>query len=255
MGPEAILLIAGLIFLGAAASGGGFEVREISVPSLERSSRVWMGLVGALAVAGAFYLILDAVRTVDAAAPAAVADVPDEGSTSEDTPSSVTPPEHDFSAVEEGDAEASEPVTTDQEVLLAALPTGLAANCLRSEFGIRELGTRASLECHMDRELQVDYHWFVTPERMHAVFDTDVENADVKPGLGCQVDGWPGTGRWNSQREAHAGRVLCFERGEEARIVWTYDEIELFAHAVHRGDALALRDWWLENRALAQVPE
>jgi hypothetical protein len=256
---EVVLLIAGLLFLGAAVSGGGLTAKEIAIPELRRSARAACGLIGLVAVGGAALLIWDArsvppvpsAGSIDTGVIAATPDPTGEASAGGEA---ADPVEHGADASPSSDdGAASGSGNSDQQKLLAALPGQLRDYCSRSEFGLGELGARASLECQLPTGLLVDYHWFATPERMNAVIDTDAENAGVSSGAGCQDASWPGYGVWDAGSTPSVdGRVLCFHGGQEARIVWTYESSNLFAHAVRSdGDHRTLRDWWMQHRELA----
>jgi hypothetical protein len=48
-----------------------------------------------------------------------------------------------------------------------------------------------------------------------------------------------------SSANTATGQLLCFTKGDEVRIVWTYDDLNVFAHAVRLdGNSRALRRWW-----------
>jgi hypothetical protein len=130
------------------------------------------------------------------------------------------------------------------------LPDSVGDFCARSTFGLRELGTRASVECHLPSGVQVDFHWFATAEGLEEVFGDDVASADVGAGGDCTADLWSYVGDWSIDNGPSLGRLLCFLRGGEARVVWTYDDANLFAHAVRvDGDVPRLHRWWSDTSA------
>ncbi|HET7327258.1 MAG TPA: hypothetical protein VFJ14_08220 [Nocardioidaceae bacterium] len=123
--------------------------------------------------------------------------------------------------------------------------------CARSEFGLSELGTRASLECRLPSGVLVDFHWFASSERLEDVFAEDAENADLTAGGDCTAEQWSYRGTWSvGAGNPAVGKLLCFTSGEEARVVWTYDDMSLFAHAVRAdGDIGRLHRWWSDVAA------
>lgn len=97
---------------------------------------------------------------------------------------------------------------------------------------------------------QVDYHWFPTAERMAAILSKDAESAGSLTADDCTPDTWSHRGYWGLDNSDHVvGEELCFLRSGKARIVWTYEEQNVFAHAVRDdGNADALDAWWRQVR-------
>ena len=247
MTAEVVLLVFGLLALLAAITGGGITAKEVSIPSLEGAARGGVGVTGLLCIVGAAVLIF-----LDARGSGAVPEggsIAEGSSSSNGEPAGATPlPSGSVPATEGQEA----PSVSDQQVLLASLSQDIRDHCARSEFGLRELGTRASLECRLSESIVVDFHWFSNSERMGDVFDTDVDNADVES-TQCTVNDWSGVDTWSlDDAPETTGRRLCFFGDGDARLVWTYSEDNLFAHAVERNGAQGeLLEWWLDHRDIS----
>lgn len=265
MTPEVILLVAGVLFLAVATFGGGFTAKELSIPKVPTGGRMASGVIAVLFFVAAALLISSGQRLSDAFPIASQAT--ENNAQGEERPA---PPTHEASEPAERpaadsrpspDEDPDPPVPTplptptpdppeppsDQQRLLAFLPAELANYCILSDFGVSELGTRASLECKPPSGVsQVDYHWFATTARMDEVFSEDVEAASLAPTPACSPDTWSYVGTWSMSSEiAGTGQLLCFKKGDEARIVWTYDDLNIFAHAVRfDGNSRALHRWW-----------
>ena len=261
MTPEVILLTAGVLFLAVATFGGGFTAKELSIPKVPTGGRMASGLIAVLFFVAAAFLIWSGQRLTQAFPLATQATEtngsggasaktstrqssgPDKKPVAENSPSPDVRPS---TPAPRPTPNPPRPLS-DQQRLLALLPTELANYCSISNYGVSKLGTRASLECKPPTGVsQVDYHWFATSARMKDVFATDVEAASLTPNSTCSPDGWAYVGTWSMSSEAAAtGQLLCFTKGDEARIVWTYNDMNIFAHAVRfDGDSRALLRWW-----------
>jgi hypothetical protein len=278
-----MLIAAGIIFTAIAAIGGGFSAREISVPQVPIRGRLMSGVMALAFFTAAGYLIqegrTDLVsvsgtqtemapggQTTPSPRPSPSPPPPEATQPPEQPPPTEAPPAVAGTSTDAPDSAADVQAApgpaasvSNQQRLLGFVPAALSDHCERSDFGLEELGTMASLECFPPSgATQVDFHWFPTPERMAAILTKDADSAAPLTADDCTPDTWSHRGLWGiDNSDDVVGEELCFLRNGKARVVWTYQEHNVFAHAVRDdGDVYALHDWWRQVRqAVGQGPD
>jgi class 3 adenylate cyclase len=218
-------------------------------PQRRGVGRLWVAgvaavaLVVVVAVAGA--MVLQGARTVPTVPPSLAVVAPSPGS----TPSPAAPTA----------SAAPSDLTLAEQSLKARIPSEFRADCARSNREKGAAGGNVSLQCELKGTpaYGADTVWYdAFDESSHSQMEVFVNGVVDRGGLppvgggsdavlaACAAGAGKAEGRW-SLGSTFSGRLACYSKGGEARILWTYEGSWILAQAVRiDGDAKSLQAWW-----------
>jgi hypothetical protein len=217
-----VVFIFGALLLLIALIGGGFILKELSVPQVGRNARVACGITGVLFIGISLWSGSQQPkgRTTDAG--------PATSSTTTTTP---------------------EPFPTERERdLLTHVAKTWRAGCHRYEHTQRLLGERAFIGCTpTNGATEAWYVAFDSAEHLSQWYYQVTDSKHISRASGdCAKDQVAeGTYHYDRSPGVEAGHLACWRDGQQSRLAWTHTELHIGAEA-YRNDLndRDLYDWW-----------
>jgi hypothetical protein len=224
-----VVFIFGAFLLLIALIGGGFILKELSVPQVGRNARVACGITGVLFIGLGLWT----------------------GSQQPNppTPEGAGPVKGSSATITSEATTTSEPFPTERERdLLTHVAKMWRAGCHRYEHSEPLLGEQAFIECIPSKgATEAWYVAFDSAEHLYQWFYkvTDSKHISRASGDCAKVQVAEGTYHYDSSPGVDAGHLACWRDGQQSRVVWTHTELHIGAEA-YRNDLndTALYDWW-----------
>ncbi|MDQ3880737.1 MAG: adenylate/guanylate cyclase domain-containing protein [Chloroflexota bacterium] len=143
--------------------------------------------------------------------------------------------------------------TSEQEDLLAQVPSSVRDVCAVSEEAADSLGGVAVVRCELPAGEDADLLWyerFGSRQSLENAISALYREHNLPRGE-CGAEVPRAQGNWQVG-STHSGHLLCYSADGETWVVWTYDVERIVARAVRSGDRpedwAALYEWWSEIR-------
>jgi hypothetical protein len=216
-----VVFIFGALLLLIALIGGGFILKELSIPQVSRNARVACGVTGALFIGLGLWT----------------------GSERSSLPSPTTTTTTAISTT------TLEAFPTERERdLLTHVSKSWRAGCHRYEHSQALTGERAYIQC--TPSYGATSVWYVAFDNADHLYQwyygvTDNKNIARASGDCAKVQVAEGTYHYDSDPRVDVGHFACWRDGQQSRIVWTHTELHIGAEA-YRNDLndADLYNWW-----------
>jgi hypothetical protein len=216
-----VVFVFGAVLLLIALIGGGFILKELSIPQVTRNARVACGITGALFIGFGLW-------------------------TGSERPNPPVPATTTTIAASTTTVEAFP--TERERDLLTHVSKSWRAGCHRYQRTQPLAGEQASIQCTPSSGATTV--WYMTFDNADHLYQwyyrvTDSKNIARASGDCAKVQVAEGTWHYDSNPTVDVGHLACWRDGQQSRMVWTHTELHIGAEAYRNDlDDAGLYNWW-----------